>query len=124
MALPEDRATRLRCYRAALRQWNVHGAIRFKEGLRSEERLQKWLATELPGFTLRQIARELYEYVEGGGAIDEQPERRPDYAEYEFHYDLRVKIGGRRIYFETVLLCEDPDDPDDPVIEVVNVHDV
>ena len=45
------------------------------------------------------------------------------YTSFEFHYDLRVLIGGRLIYFETVLLCIDPNNPDDPRIEVVNIHD-
>ncbi len=65
----------------------------------------------------------MYEYVVAGGAIDEQVETRPEYFSYEFHYDLRINIGGRRVYFETVLVCKDPNDPDDSMIEVVNVHE-
>jgi hypothetical protein len=85
---------------------------------------EEWLANELPRRTLLDIARELHRYVEEGGEIDEQKERRPEYLHYEFHYDLRVKIDDRHVYFETVLLCEDADDPDDPMIVVVSVHDV
>ena len=118
MTLPDDQEGRLRCYKNALRNWNFRGYVTFKP------LVEEWLANELPGLSLREVACELYQHVEGGGGIDEQPERRPEYAFYEFHFDLRVTIGGRRIYFETVLLCEDADDPDDPQIEVVSVHDV
>lgn len=118
MTLPHDRDARLRCYRNALRNWNFRGYVQFKP------LAEEWLANELPGCTLREIARELHEYVEAGGEIDEQTEHRPEYLSYEFHFDLRVKIGDRRVYFETVLLCEDAEDPDDPQIEVVSVHDV
>ena len=38
--------------------------------------------------------------------------------------DLRLKIGDRRLYFETVLMTDEPDDPDDPIVIVVSVHDV
>lgn len=79
---------------------------------------------ELPEYAWREIRRELHQFVNAGGEIDEQVERRPEYAQYEFHYDLRVRIGGRSLYFETVLLCEDAEDPDDPMIVVVSVHDV
>src|SRR6266516_863475 len=95
--LPEDQEGRLRCFRNALRNWNFEGYVRFKP------LAARWLATELPGFSLREVARSLQLHVEAGGEIDEQPERRPEYAHYEFHYDLRVKIGERRVYFETVL---------------------
>ena len=80
------------------------------------------LANLLPGLSLLEIARELHRHVDKGGVIDEQPERRPEYVSYGYHFDLRVEIGGRLVYFETILLCEDADDPDDPVIEVVSVH--
>ena len=102
----------------ALRNWNFRGYVRFKP------LVEEWLANELPGYTLREVARQLHGHVEAGGEIDEQKERRPEYADFEFHYDLRVKIDDRRVYFETVLLCEDADDPDDPVIVVVSVHNV
>lgn len=118
MALPDDREARLRCYRCALENWNYHGYVNFSP------RAQEWLASQFPDLSLRDIARELSGFVASGGEIDEQVERRPEYVAYEFHYDVRVQIAGRMIYFETVLLCEDASDPDDPQIEVVNVHDV
>src|SRR5438105_15537826 len=99
--LPDDQEGRLRCYKNALRNWKYRGYIRFKPVA------QEWLAKELPLYTLREIARLLNEYVEAEGVIEEQAERRPEYVSFEFHYDLRVNFGGRRIYFETILLCED-----------------
>jgi hypothetical protein len=113
--LPEDREARLRCYRKALGQWPANGFVVPKR------RVEEWLRIELPRYSWRELHRELHEHVANGGKIDEQVETRPEYAHYEFHYDLRVKIGGRHLYFETVLFA---DDPDDPTIVVVNVHDV
>jgi hypothetical protein len=118
LALPEDHATRLRCYRNALRNWSYRGYVQFKP------RVEEWLANHVPAYTLRAVAHELHRHIEAGGEIREIQERRPEYTSYEFHYDLRIPFGERYIYFETVLLCEDADDPDDPVIVVVSVHDV
>ena len=101
-----------------MQNWNVTGYVRFKP------RVKKWLAAELPEDPLRGIARELYQHVEAGGEIDEQKERRTEWDDHEFHFDLRVRIETRHVYFETLLYCDDPNDPDDPFIEVVNVHDV
>jgi hypothetical protein len=118
VGLPEDRETRLRCYRNALQNWNFKGYVFFKP------LVEEWLANELPNYKLREVAQELHRYVKAGGEIDEQKETRPEFVSYDFHYDLRVKFGDRRLYFETVLLCEDPEDPDDPQIQVVSVRDV
>ena len=116
--LPEEPEARLRCYRNALQNWSFRGYVSIKPVA------QEWLAREFSDYPLREIARELHRYVEAGGEIDEQKERRPEYVSYEFHYDLRVRIGQRVVYFETVLLCDDANDPDDPQILVVSVHDV
>jgi hypothetical protein len=57
-------------------------------------------------------------------AVGQSMNKCPEYAHNEFHYDLRMCIGGRRLYFETVLkVVKDASDPDDPIIIVVNVHD-
>ena len=117
MALPEDQEGRLRCYRNALANGHISGYVRCKE------RVLEWLRNELAGYTEREIACLLRDHVEAGGGIDEQVETRPGYTAFGYHYDLRLRIGGRRIYFETILLCDDPDDPNDPFIEVVSVHD-
>jgi hypothetical protein len=117
--LPDDQATRLQCFKNALRNWNYDGYVDFKVRVVEEN-----LPAYLPGCSPREIAHQLYLFVSNGGLIDEQVERRPEWKEYEFHYDLRVPIAGRQIYFETILICEDADDPDDPTIVVVSVHDV
>ena len=110
---------RSRCYLNALRNWNCTGYVVF------EKLAWGWLRANLPRvYSQRSIAQRLCEYVEAGGEIDEQEEKRELWRDlYPFHYDLRVVIGGHRIYFETCLDYKDPDDPDDPVIRVVNAHD-
>lgn len=115
--LPDDPDARLRCFKNALRNWNFRGYVRFKPVA------DEWLRQQL-GVSEREVARELHDYVENGGMVEEQTERRPEWDDYEFHFDLRVPIAGRHVYFEALLFCEDPDDPDDPTIFVVSVHDV
>jgi hypothetical protein len=118
VALPEDQKDRLRCYANALNNSSFSGYVQF------EERVLRWLRDELGQYTVRDICRMLTEHVQNGGRIQEVREAREEYVHNEFHYDLRIEIDNRRIYFETILLCDDPDDPDSPRIEVVNVHDV
>ena len=119
MPLPEDREARLRCFRNALRNWSYRGYVRFKPIA------EEWLLTAFPEYSVHQIAGELYHYVEKGGEIDEQKELRPEFKHFEYHYDLRVRIGTRKIYFESILkIQKDPNDPDDPSIIVVSAHDV
>lgn len=108
---------RLKAYRNALANWKYEGYVRWKEVPAC------WVRREFAGWTQKAIAEQMYLYVAAGGEIDEQPETREDWLESKFHYDLRIQIGGRRIYIETLLFYHDPDDPDDPTIHVVNVHD-
>lgn len=110
---------RLRCYRNALKNWRYSNFIVF------ERRAGEWLRANLLGvYSQRQIARLLHEHVEAGGQIDEVKETRDPWRNfYAFHHDLRVRIEGRLIYFETRLDYKDPNDPDDPTIRVVNAHD-
>jgi hypothetical protein len=109
---------RLRCYQNALENWRVTGYVVF------EELAWTWLRANLRVTSQREIARLLHQHIAGGGEIDEQVETRDLWKDfYPFHYDLRLLIGGRRIYFETCLEYKDPSDPDDPVIRVVNAHD-
>jgi len=122
--LPDDQEGRPRYYRNVLRNEANRLVARDPDYVGFKKRVQEWLRNELAEYTLLGICRVLHEYVEGGGAIDEQTENRPEYAHFRFHFDLRVPIGGRRIYFETVLEFEDADDEDDLTIVVVNAHDV
>jgi len=103
VTLPDDRDARLRCYRNALCNWNVRGYVLFTK------RVEIWLRQEMEEFTAEEIRHFLHKFVESGGEIDEQVERRPEYTHWRFHYDLRLQIGIRRLYFETVLTCKDPE---------------
>jgi len=122
--LPDDQEGRLRCYSNVLRNEASRLVARDPDYVVFKERAQAEVQECLAEYTLRQICRILHEYVEGGGRIDEQVETRQEYLHRRFHYDLRVRIGGRYIYFETVLDFEDADDVDDLTIVVVRVKDV
>lgn len=105
---------RLRHYRHAISLWHVSGYVNF------ERRALEWVRQVL-GVAARDFSRLICEHVDAGGEIDEVPETRPEYQEHEFHHDLRLTVGDRRIYVETRLLMER--DIDDTTIQVVNVHD-
>jgi hypothetical protein len=122
--LPEDQEGRRRCYENVLQNEANRLVAGNPDYVVFKKLPHEWLSRELPEQTLRAICRILHEHVASGGAIDEQVETRPQYAHYGFHFDLRVSIGGRRVYFETVLEFEDASDEDDLTIVVVNAHDV
>ncbi len=108
-----DPETRRR-YCEALSRWKCEGYVVWKPGV--EERLSSCL----PEYTKRAVSEAMAEYVRRGGEIDQQPEIREQWSEqYDYHYDLRIRIGGKLIYIETVF----PDWEDDPSILVVNIHD-
>lgn len=120
--LPEDKETRLRCYREVLLQnWNVDGYILFKPIC------EDWLRNELPQYTQRDINRKLYEHVRDGGSIDERTEQRSgseaDYTPFRYWYRIRLQLDHRRIFFETILAVKDENDPDRSTIFVVSIHD-
>jgi len=101
-------------FQRVLSQWRFTGYITWKPVAR------QWLEQNLEGFTARSIGEEMFRFVTAGGEIDQIRERRPEWSEYRFHYDLRLEIGGRLLYIETILVA---DDPDDPTIHVVSIHD-
>lgn len=101
-------------YQYALSQWRFSGYITWKPIAR------QWLEQNLEGWTTRSIGEELHRFVQAGGEIDQVRETRPQWSEHPFHYDLRIDLGGRTLYLET-LLCQD--DPNDPTIHVVSIHD-
>jgi hypothetical protein len=70
----------------------------------------------------REIGRLMYEYVAAGGQIDEVRETRPQWSDYEFHYDLRFTIASKSVYIETRLHHRLPFVPDESWILVVNIH--
>jgi hypothetical protein len=105
---------RLTCYQNALAQWNTTGYVNFLDGP------LRWLRKELAGISPPEVKRLLHDYVVGGGQIDEVVETRETWRDrYEYHYDLRVRIDGRLIYFETRLVPSRTG----PEIYVVNIHD-
>ncbi len=100
-------------YKSALSNWRVTGYVTWKE------LAELWLRDNL-GLTARNVAQLMNDHVQAGGEIDQVPEQRPEWADYEFHYDLRLPIAGRLIYIESVLKDEDPNDP---TVHVVSIHD-
>lgn len=101
-------------YLSALGNWRYEGYITWKETA------LEWLAKELNGFPYRLVNELLLRHVAAGGEIDQVPERRPEWNDRDFHYDLRLPVAGRLLYVETILV---DDDPDDPTIHVVSIHD-
>jgi hypothetical protein len=88
-----------------------------------KRRALEWLRSELAEYSVGEIVRFLQGHVVSGGNLDKVVERRLEYVHHEFHYDMRVSIGGRRVYFESILSCEDVEDPDSFTIVVVNAKD-
>ncbi len=109
---------RLAAYKDALGNWSFTGYIRFE----IPNSAYKWIKRELGGKLLSDIGRLMCEYVNGGGEIDEVRETRPEWSDYEFHYDLRLPIDGKPVYIESRLEFRVPLVPDDSRIIVVNVH--
>ncbi len=111
---------RSQCYLNALANWRYDGFIVFlKDAVR-------WILAELPSYPLRELGRLLHDHVVANGiaCVDEQIETRERWRDlHTFHHDVRMRVAGRLIYFETRLIYRDPDDPDDPLIQVVNAHD-
>jgi len=102
----------------ALGNWSYTGFVEFE----LTETAHRWLRRELDGVTTKELSRLMHEYVEGGGEIDEVKETRPQWSQYEFHYDLRFSIQGKPTYVETRLIYEPPFEPNNSIILVVNVH--
>ena len=96
-----------------LKYWNFTDYIQWKRIARD------WLYREL-AYTERGFTELMFDYVSKGGKVDQVMERRPEYLEYRFHYDIRMPVSGRRIYVEMVLVA---DTPVDATIFVVSIHD-
>jgi hypothetical protein len=102
-------------FKAVLANWNCTGYITAKD------LALEWIADNLPGLTLKDVAKAMEQHVAGGGVIDQVAETRPEWSVWPFHYDFRLQIGGRDVYIETILR---DDDPKDPTIRIVSIHDV
>ena len=101
-------------FRHALSEWKCAGYITWKRVA------QEWVERNLDGYTTRAVGEEMFRHVEAGGFIDQVRETRLEWTEHRFHYDFRIPIAGRLIYFETILM---DDDPEDPTIHVVSIHE-
>lgn len=101
-------------FEEALSDWNFDGYIVWKR------RPTEWLEEEIEGFTTKAVGKLMYEHFKNGGKIDQVKETRHPYdGMYEFHFDFRFPINGRKIYIETVL----DETSTGPTITVVNMHD-
>ena len=101
-------------FEEALSEWNCDGFVVWKK------RATEWLEINIEGHTQKYVAKMMYEHFQQGGEIDQTRERREPYNSfYEFHYDFRFPIEGRKIYIETVL----DETSTGPVITIVNMHD-
>lgn len=111
--------TRLAAYKDALANWSFQGYVRFE----LTETAHRWIKRELSNITVKGIGRMMHEYVDAGGEIDEVRETRPEWSDYEFHYDLRLTIQGKAVYIETRLHYRLPLVPDESTVLVVNIHE-
>ena len=104
----------LELFEQALSEWNCDGFVVWKK------RPAEWLEESIEGHSAKSVAKLMYEHFLSGGKIDQTRERREEYASsYEFHYDFRFPIDGRRVYIETVL----DETRTGPTITIVSMHD-
>jgi hypothetical protein len=101
-------------FAAVLTNWSYTGYVTAKEAPLD------WIKANLAGLTLKDVAREMHQFLARGGVIDQQRETRPEWNLWPFHYDFRLALGGRSVYIETIL---QDDDPRDPTIHIVSIHD-
>jgi len=104
-------------YKQALADWKLAEAIRF------DGRAVDGLKTTLEGVSQRVFKEMLYRFVfQENGEIDQVKEGREQWRkDWEYHYDLRPRINGVKVYVETRLHPEDFSSRDDPVIYVVQI---
>lgn len=108
----------LACYQNALRNWRFNGYIVF------EKEAAEGLRQHLSNYSQKAFKELLFDFVmTNGGEVDQVAERREHWRDqWDYHYDLRLVIGGTKFYVETRLQYKDPNDPDDPLILIVNIH--
>ncbi len=109
---------RLEAFKDALRNWSFDGFVRFE----LTETAYRWIRRELNSISLKEIGSLMHDYVAAGGEIDEVCETRPEWSDYEFHYDLRFTIQDKPVYIESRLNYRLPVVPDESTILVVNIH--
>lgn len=101
-------------FQAVLANWRYTGYVTAKDVVLD------WIANELGGLKLKDVAKVMHDFLQGGGVIDQIPETRPEWSLWPCHYDFRFPIAGRNVYIEVILQDEDPRDP---TIHVVSIHD-
>src|SRR5262249_30411625 len=99
--------------REVLHNWRYTGYVTAKDAVLD------WIANEL-GETLKNVAKAMFDHLQGGGLVDQVVEQRPEWRMWPFHYDFRIAISGRAVYIETIL---QDDDPKDPTLHIVSIHD-
>ena len=102
----------LRAFKAILSEWHVTGYVTAKD------QALEWAGKNLPGFTLKTLAKLMNDHVAAGGEIDQVKETRPEWDDWPFHYDFRLPWEGRLLYIETILV---DDDPSDPYLRIVRI---
>lgn len=100
----------LKIFKDVLGNWNVT----------AKDQALEWAGKNLPGFTLKALAKLMNDHVCACGEIDQVPETRPEWNDWPYHYDFRLFWAGRLLYVETVLV---DDDPVDPYLRIVRVKD-
>ena len=111
---------RLAAYKDALGNWSITDYIQYE----LTEQAHRWITRELYSIALRDISRLMFQFVSGGGEIDEVAETHSEWSDrYDFHYDLRLPIHGKIVYVETRLNYRLPVVADESWILVVNVHE-
>jgi hypothetical protein len=101
-------------FQAVLANWNYTGYVTAKE------LALKWIADNLGGLTLKDVAKAMCQFCQEGGVPDQVRETREEYSIWPFHYDFRLPLAGRTVYLEVIL---QDDDPKDPTIHLVSIHD-
>src|SRR5438128_12002476 len=110
---PLTEPTILAQFQAVLANWNYTGYVTAKDVA------LEWIANNLAGMTLKDVAKALHQFLAGGGVIDQQPERRAEWSAWPYHYDFRLQLAGRDVYIETIL---QDDDPKETTIHIVSIH--
>lgn len=101
-------------FQAVLANWS------YTDYVVAKETVLDWIARNLGGLNLKDVARAMFDHVANGGTIDQQKETRPEWNSWPYHYDFRLTLAGKACYIETLL---NDDDPKDPTIRIVSIHD-
>ncbi len=107
----------LACYLEAFHNRAVVGYITL-EGM-----APAGLRRHLTGVTREGLLDLLHQHLVNGGEIDQVEETREPWRDFwEFHFDLRLDIGGILMYVETRMRPESPKAPEDATVMIVNIH--